>query len=409
MASSALTVSQVNFFLKSLLESDHRLQDILVIGEISNFTDHYRSGHLYFSLKDERSVLKAVMFSGSARRLKFRPADGMKVIVRGRVSVYEPSGQYQLYAEDMQPDGVGALSIAFEQLKTRLEQEGLFDVGHKRPLPRYPRRIGVITSPTGAAIRDMLQITARRWPVAEIVAAPVLVQGEGAPSQLIAAVEEMNRKKACDVILLGRGGGSLEDLWAFNEEGLARAVYASEIPVVSAVGHETDFTICDFVADLRAPTPSAAAELATPELREELRRCEAFSGYFHEEAAKLIEYLRQHMDLLLQDSPLGSPEQLLIPRKEQLGSLFGRVIGGFCERIEQDRQKLSLLAGELDALSPLKVLSRGYSVAEDQKGRVLRSAAELVPGEEFSLRLSDGKIEAKVLKSVEEQEVKQRG
>ncbi len=405
MASSALTVSQVNFFLKSLLESEQRLQDILVIGEISNFTDHYRSGHLYFSLKDERSVLKAVMFSSSAKRLKFRPADGMKVIVRGRVSVYEPSGQYQLYAEDMQPDGIGSLSIAFEQLKARLEQEGLFDAAHKKPLPQYPRRIGVITSPTGAAIRDILQITARRWPVAEIIVSPVLVQGEGAPAQLIAAVEEMNRKKACDVILLGRGGGSLEDLWAFNDEGLARAVYASKIPVVSAVGHETDFTICDFAADLRAPTPSAAAELSTPELREELRRCAAFSGYFQEEAEKLIEYLRQSVDLLVQDSPLGSPERLLVPWKEQLGSLFGRVAGGFCERIEQEKQKLSLLAGELDALSPLKVLHRGYSVAEDQRGRVLRSTAALSPGDTFSLRLSDGKIEAQVLKRIEEQEV----
>lgn len=406
MASSALTVSQVNFFLKSLLEGDQRLQNILVTGEISNFTDHYRSGHLYFSLKDEKSVLKAVMFAGSARRLKFRPTDGMKVIIRGRVAVYEPSGQYQLYAEEMQPEGIGALSIAYEQLKAKLEQEGLFDAARKRKLPAYPRRIGVITSPTGAAIRDILQITARRWPVAEIIVTPVLVQGEGAPAQLIAAVEEMNRKKACDVILLGRGGGSLEDLWAFNDEGLARAVYASEIPVVSAVGHETDFTICDFVADLRAPTPSAAAELSTPELREELRRCSAFSEYFHGEAERLIEYLRQSIDLLVQDSALGNPERLLTPWKEQLGGLFGRVAGSFCERIELDRQRLSLLAGALDALSPLKVLHRGYSVAKNQKGIVLRSAAEFSPDDEFSLRLFDGTVEAKALKSTKEQEAK---
>lgn len=402
MIPSALTVSQVNFFVKSLLESDGRLNDVLVTGEISNFTDHYRSGHLYFSLKDEKSVLKAVMFSGSARRLKFRPADGMKVIIRGRVSVYEPSGQYQLYAEDMQPAGIGALSIAFEQLKSRLEQEGLFDPAHKRPLPRYPRRIGVITSPTGAAVRDILQITARRWPVAEIVFSPVLVQGEGAPAQLVEALGNMNRKRACDVIIIGRGGGSLEDLWAFNDEGLARAVYGSEIPVVSAVGHETDFTICDFAADQRAPTPSAAAELSTPDIREERRRVLSFHGYFHEKARTTVEYLRQSLDLLSQDSPLGQPERMLDPWKQELGVLFGRAIGAIGEKLDRESRELSLLSGRLDALSPLKVLSRGYAVVTDEEGSVVRNAGQLSPGDLVTLRLAAGQARAEVLEKTED-------
>lgn len=401
MSASVLTVSQINFFVKSLLESDGRLNDVLVTGEISNFTDHYRSGHLYFSLKDEKSVLKAVMFSGAAKRLKFRPADGMKVIVRGRVSVYEPSGQYQLYAEDMQPDGIGALSIAFEQLKNRLEQEGLFDPARKRPLPRYPRRIGVITSPTGAAVRDILQITARRWPVAEIVFSPVLVQGEGAPAQLTKAIQEMNRKHACDVIIIGRGGGSLEDLWAFNNEALARSIYASEIPVVSAVGHETDFTICDFAADLRAPTPSAAAELTTPDMREENQRLLALHRYFHERARETVEYLRQTLDLLVQDSALGKPDRLLSLWKEKLGLLFGRAVGAMGDKLKAEEQSLSLLSGRLDALSPLKVLSRGYSVATDEAGKVIWNAETLAPGDRITLKMAVGQVKTEVLERTE--------
>ncbi|MDE6839137.1 MAG: exodeoxyribonuclease VII large subunit, partial [Acutalibacter sp.] len=263
MSSTLLTVTQVNRFLRSLIEGDGRLADITITGEISNFTQNSRSGHMYFSLKDSQSVLKSVMFAAAARRLAFTPQDGMKVIIRGRVSVYEPSGQYQLYAETMQPDGVGALALAFDQLKERLAGEGLFDPERKRPLPSWPMRIGVVTSPTGAAVQDILQILGRRWPVAEVVFCPVQVQGDAAVPQLILAVEKLNHARACDVIIIGRGGGSMEDLWAFNNESLARTVAWSQIPVVSAVGHETDFTICDFAADLRAPTPSAAAELCT--------------------------------------------------------------------------------------------------------------------------------------------------
>ena len=268
-----LTIAQLNRYVKSRLDADENLYNVFLVGEISNFTDHYKTGHFYFTLKDSDAQIKAVMFRQNALRVKFKPENGLKVIVRGRVSLYEAAGSYQVFVDDMQPDGVGALNLAFEQLKERLQKEGLFDEAHKKPLPRYPQRIGVITSETGAAVQDILNILGRRFPYAEVVLAPVLVQGDGAPEQMIAALQDFNRLQNADVIIIGRGGGSAEDLWAFNDENLAYAVYRSEIPVISAVGHETDFTICDFVADLRAPTPSAAAELAVPdqtELRAEI-------------------------------------------------------------------------------------------------------------------------------------------
>ncbi len=404
MSGSVLTVSQVNFFLKSLIEGDGRLSDILIGGEISNFTDHYKSGHLYFSLKDERSVIKAVMFAGSARRLRFRPQNGMKVIIRGRISVYEPSGQYQLYAEDMQPDGVGALSLAYEQLKARLAEEGLFDREHKRPLPPYPERIGVITSPSGAAVRDILQITSRRWPIAEIIFCPVLVQGEGAPAQLAEAVQALNRASACDVIIIGRGGGSLEDLWAFNDEALARTVYGSAIPIVSAVGHETDFTICDFVADLRAPTPSAAAELCTPDFLEEQERLESFHRYFWEESKNLVEYLRQSVDILVQDSPLHNPAAYIQACRGRLQELAERLVRCEQAHLEKNRGALSVLAGKLDSLSPLRVLSRGYAVVYDGKGSAVEDAEMLSPGEVVTIRAASGSALAEILEVIKNPE-----
>lgn len=396
MISSVLTVSQVNFFIKSLIEGDGRLNDLYISGEISNFTDHYRSGHLYFSLKDEKSVLKAVMFAGSAKRLKFKPTEGMKVIIRGRVSVYEPSGQYQLYAEDMQPDGVGAMSIAFEQLKRKLEAEGLFSDEYKKPLPAYPRKIGVVTSSTGAAVRDILQITARRWPVAEIVLCPVLVQGDGAPAQLTEALRELNRLNACDVIIIGRGGGSIEDLQAFNDETLAREIFRSVIPVVSAVGHETDYTIADFVADLRAPTPSAAAELATPNIKEEAAQILRFHAYFQDGAVKYIEYLRQSVDILYADSLLGMRQGITDRLRRETDDTVRNLRNAFALVQERGKGEFARLAGKLDSLSPLKTLKRGFAVVSGEDGVVRKSIREVQAGEPIQIRLSDGRIYAEV-------------
>ncbi|RKJ40059.1 exodeoxyribonuclease VII large subunit [Acutalibacter sp. 1XD8-33] len=396
MSQALLTVTQVNRFLKSLIEGDGRLGDIMITGELSNFTGQHRSGHMYFSLKDDRSVIRAVMFSSAVSRLRFRPADGMKVIIRGRVSVYEASGQYQLYVEDMQPDGIGALAMAFEQLKARLTAEGLFDPDRKRPLPPYPQRIGVVTSPTGAAVRDILQITARRWPLAEIVFCPVLVQGESASAQITAAVQALNRARACDVMIVGRGGGSMEDLWAFNDEALARAVAASEIPVVSAVGHETDFTICDFAADLRAPTPSAAAELCTPDRDTELDRLLAYHRYFQDKGLGTVQDLRQRVDLLLRDSPLNRPGDYTLARRARLEELSARLEAQGREQMNTRRQTLALLSGKLDAMSPLKVLSRGYSVVY-HGGKAVRDLTGLPAGEEVTLQVETGRRQAKLV------------
>ena len=262
MNSVVVTVSQLNAYVKSIMDSDYNLSDILVSGEISDFTNHYRTGHYYMTLKDEKACIQAVMFKGSNIRLKFMPENGMRVIARGRVSVFERDGKYQLYIDDMQPDGIGSLSIAFEQLKAKLEKEGLFDKSKKPRIPVCPMRVGVVTSPTGAAVRDIVNVLGRRFPLAQIVFCPVQVQGENAAPQIADAIKRFNKGKYADVLIVGRGGGSVEDLWAFNEEIVARAVAGSEIPIISAVGHETDFTICDFAASLRAPTPSAAAELA---------------------------------------------------------------------------------------------------------------------------------------------------
>lgn len=391
-----LTISQINVFLKSLIEGDGRLTDIYAAGEISNFTDHYRSGHLYFSLKDEKSVLKAVMFSSAARRLRFKPGDGMRVIVRGRVSVYEPSGQYQFYVEEMQPDGLGALNLAFEQMKAKLEAEGLFRAEFKKPIPRFPMRIGVITSPTGAAVQDMRNILARRWPAAELIFCPVLVQGEGAPAQLTAAVREMNRRRCADVILIGRGGGSAEDLAAFNDEALARAVFASEIPVISAVGHETDFTICDFVADLRAPTPSAAAELAVPDRAEIALQAQGLVRRMRSAVQSGLDDRRQLLDTACAAAVLRSPAALLGTRKMQLDGAV-QALKTAQERLwMRERERLSSLSARLDGMSPLKVMARGYAALSDQAGRPVRSVRDVSPGDGVRARLSDGALELTV-------------
>lgn len=391
---TTLTVSQVNRFLKSLIEADGRLGDITITGEISNFTRNQRSGHLYFSLKDDSSALKAVMFASAARRLRFRPEDGMKVLIRGRISVYEPAGQYQLYAEDMQPDGVGALALAFEQLKNRLAAEGLFDPERKRPLPVCPARIGVVTSPTGAAVQDILQIIGRRWPLAEIVFCAVQVQGEAAASQIAAAIRTLNLVDACDVMIVGRGGGSMEDLWAFNNEALARAVAASRIPVVSAVGHETDFTICDFAADVRAPTPSAAAELCTPDREALLKSLRSYHGYFCRKAGETLEDYRQTLDRL--SAPLADKGTYVRLRREKLDVLTRRLDELARRSLIDNRRELALAAGKLDALSPLRVLARGYSVVYHE-GRAVKDVEALPAGETVSIQAEKGRRDAKLL------------
>lgn len=390
-----LSVSQINFYIKSIIENDGSLQFVLVTGEISNLTVHQRSGHIYLSLKDSNSVISAVMFAGNARRLKFRLENGMKVICRGRISVYEPSGRYQLYIEDMQPDGVGALTLAFEQLKKSLAQKGLFDNAHKKPLPKFPKTIGVITSPTGAAIQDITNIIRRRFPSADIVLAPVLVQGESAPEQLVRAVNKFSASKIADVVIIGRGGGSAEDLWAFNDEQLAYAVYNCETPIISGVGHETDFTVCDFVADVRASTPSAAAELAVPD------RQELMSYYF-----KQKQYISAMLDRKIKTAQLrlenqqrrmsaSSPKLKAEQLEKQLSAKSEKLKRFMNIYISNKENKLIAAKGKLDGLNPLNVLNRGYAIAEKDE-KIITSSKQLKDGDDFTVILSDGKINAKV-------------
>lgn len=393
---SVITVSALNRYVKLLLEQDDRLSPVIVSGEISNFVNHYKSGHLYFSLKDENALVKAVMFRTYASRLKFVPESGMKVIVRARVSLYEKDGSFQLYVEDMQPDGVGALQMAYEQLKKKLEAEGLFDAAKKQPLPRYPMRVGVITSPTGAAVRDILNVLGRRFPLANVMFIPVLVQGDGAPPQLVAALEKMNAENAADVIIIGRGGGSLEELWAFNTEPVCRAVAASQIPVISAVGHETDFTLCDFAADMRAPTPSAAAELAVPDCEDLMREIKqktarlqvAMSGGILTRKAK-FEQLRSKRAL---SSPIFYIEQTAM-RLDYLTRAFAAKAEA---ALSAAKNRLSANAAALDAMSPLKVLSRGYVITQNDKGDVVTAASAVQKGDAVSLYMQDGTVHCTV-------------
>lgn len=393
--SSVITVSQLNFYIKSLLDESPALREIYITGEISNLTDHYRSGHIYLSLKDDKALVRAVMFAGNARHLRFKPEEGMKVIARGRVSVYEATGQYQLYIEDMQPDGIGALNLAYEQLKKKLSAEGLFSEDIKKPIPAYPKRIGVITSPTGAAVQDILNILGRRYPIAEVVFCPVLVQGENAPAQLIDAVERFNKANAADVIIIGRGGGSIEDLWAFNDEKLARTIAKSDIPIISAVGHETDFTICDFVADLRAPTPSAAAELATPNMTELLSYFKSVKDSLPAIMQRRIDFEKQELDNLASSKVLLSPEEFINIRKNELDVLSADMIKAFKAILSENQREFAALSAKLDALSPLSVLSRGYSIVQN-KNKVIKSAKELNIGQNIMVKLSDGKAECEV-------------
>ena len=386
-----LSVSQLNRYVKSRMDADENLYNVFLVGEISNFTDHYKTGHYYFSLKDETAQIKAVMFRQNALKLKFRPENGLKVIVRGRVSLYEAAGSYQVFADDMQPDGVGALNLAFEQLKERLEQEGLFDAAHKKTLPRYPQRIGVITSETGAAVQDILQILCRRFPYAEVVLAPVLVQGDGAPAQMVEALDALNALNNIDVIIIGRGGGSAEDLWAFNDERLAYAVYRSRIPVISAVGHETDFTICDFVADLRAPTPSAAAELAVPDQTE--LRAELYGILYKLQQSVMagVREQRLQFERLLQKSALSNPQTFFDAKRMHLLAQTTHFAHLESEILHRARIRLQKNAAKLQALSPLAVLARGYSVTMQTDGTVITSTEQISPDENVQIQFHNGK------------------
>ena len=390
--SSVLTVSQINTYLKSLIDGDFNLKNIYVSGEISNFTNHYRTGHFYFTLKDERAAVKAVMFRSSAERLRFMPENGMKVLVRCNVSLYERDGVYQLYCEDMQPDGVGELTIAFEQLKERLSKEGLFSDEHKKPLPEFPERIGVITSPTGAAIEDIKNVLARRYSYGEIVLAGVLVQGDGAPGQIIDAIKRFDSLKCCDVIILGRGGGSIEDLWAFNDEGVARAIYECEIPIVSAVGHEVDFTISDFVADMRAPTPSAAAEIVAPDYKEVLYAADKTLDSMTDKVLRTIDNYSLRLNSFEKTIYAKSPVRTLELYGQCLDVLTEKIQGLMKRRVELYETALSHYAMQLDATSPLKVLGRGYAMVKNEVLEPVKSARKISEGENITVVMHDGTL-----------------
>ncbi len=379
------TVSQINGYLKKIVDSNIILNDIWIKGEISNFKLHY-SGHMYITLKDEGGVLKAVMFKSSASGLSFKPEDGMKVLARGRISVYEAGGSYQLYINEMIPDGVGELYIAYEQLKKRLEEEGLFLQEHKKPIPEYPERVGVITAATGAAVRDIINVITRRYPYAEIILYPSLVQGAGAAENICRGIEFFNDTDMVDVIIAGRGGGSIEDLWAFNEEPVARAIFASRIPIISAVGHETDFTIADFVADLRAPTPSAAAEIAVPSQLELLGRIMVDKNRITNAILKRLENEKKNLKAL----KLKNPKDIIEDKYITLDNLTKTAEKNFKIAVMAECERLGNMAAKLDALSPLKVMTRGYAIPMDLDGNVIKSAKKMKSGEEFNLKLSDG-------------------
>lgn len=393
---SVISVGQLNKYVKSLLESDPHLAAVMVSGEISNFTHHYQSGHMYMTLKDETAAVRAVMFRGHASKLAFKPENGMKVIARARVSLYENTGGYQIYIEDMQPDGVGALQIAFEQLKKRLTAEGLFDESRKCPLPPYPNRVGVITSPTGAAVRDIFNVLGRRFPLARVIFCPVLVQGDGAAASIVEAIDRFNRRQAADVLIVGRGGGSIEDLWAFNEESVARAVAASAIPVISAVGHETDFTICDFVADLRAPTPSAAAELAVPDAARLLIAMDNARNRLLNATRAGVESREKNLELIRSKRCLSAPQYYVEEQAMRLDMLTKSFAAAARQQLSAADRQLAATASKLDALSPLKVLGRGYAIGYTDDGRALDSVEAVKVGDEITWQVTDGKIISRV-------------
>lgn len=384
-----LTVTQLNMYVKSLLESSVYLREIELVGEISNFTNHYKSGHLYMSLKDEGGRISAVMFRSSAVKLSFAPENGMRVVCKGRVSLYERDGQYQFYITSMKKQGEGELAVKFEQLKEKLKNEGLFDADHKRMIKRIPQNIALITSPTGAAVQDILNILTRRFPIVNVIMCPVQVQGDLAAPQMIDAIERVNRLKCADTIIIGRGGGSIEDLWAFNDEALARAIYNSKIPVISAVGHEIDFTICDFVADLRAPTPSASAELAVPEKGEVLSLLSGAKSSLYKMLCNTFEKKSMQLAAIRNKACLANPLSMIDARKMALDSLDYKMQSAYSAKVASAKHDFAKTAARLETLSPMSVLKRGYS-AVFMNDEAISSAANLKSGDEITLRFSDG-------------------
>ena len=394
MAIQPVSVTQLTQYIKLLLDRDEILSQACVRGELSNFKAH-SSGHLYFTLKDEGAVISCVMFRSDAMKLRFRPESGMKVILYGRVSLFPKSGQYQIYVTNMQPDGVGALAVAFEQLKRRLHEEGLFDPNHKKPLPRYPERVALVTSPTGAAVRDMIRILGRRWPMAEVIVCPVRVQGEGAAEEIADMLDYVDKHQLADVIITGRGGGSMEDLWAFNEEMVARAIWRCQIPVISAVGHEPDVTIADYVADVRAATPSNGAELAVRDseaLQSALRQLQV---RMEQAQMQKINRLRQRLDTLSKSRVMRQPDAYLQQQVLHLEMLRQRLEHSGEVVLGKNRQRFERTAAKLDALSPLKVLGRGYAMVTREE-TVIRETAQLNPGDAISVSLSDGTAQCTV-------------
>ncbi len=390
-----LSVTQINEYLRGRMDADPLLSSVAVRGEISNFKT-YPSGHSYFTVKDESAALKCVMFRGNASRLRFRPENGMKVIAMGKVTVYPRDGAYQLYVSAMALDGVGDLNAAFEALKKKLAAQGLFDPAHKKPIPRYPQTIGIVTSSAGAAVHDMLRILRKRYPLVRVKLLPVSVQGEAAPPEIAAAIRYANRWKLADLLIVGRGGGSLEDLWAFNDERVARAIYDSEIPIISAVGHEPDVTIADYVADLRAATPSNGAELAVPDRQALYQLLDSSSAAMNAALSRQLRAARQQLAALSRSPVLQSPQSYLNQKRKNLELLKNRMVSGENQILARQNHRFIGLTAKLDAMSPLKVLTRGYAMAQGEDGAVLRSVSQVEAGDRLHIRVSDGTIHASV-------------
>ena len=395
------SVSQVNGYLKELVDGDPLLRGLLVRGEVSNYKC-YPSGHHYFSLKDEQGSIRCVMFRGDAARLRFKPVNGLSVIAYGRVSVYPRDGQYQLYCTQLMEDGRGALDRAFEELKKKLEAQGLFDPDKKQPLPVYPRRIALVTSPAGAAVRDMIRILRQRWPLTEVLVVPVRVQGEGAAEEITAAIHQVNNRDDIDLIITGRGGGSREDLWAFNEEPVAWAIALSNIPVISAVGHEPDVTISDYVADLRASTPSNAAELAVPDQQQERQRLEGMTLRLRQAMEVQLDRDRKELRRLEQSRVLRNPVAVVDDQRMRLDSAQRRLAMALERTLRRGRVELAGLAGRVDAMSPLKVLSRGYAIAKAE-GRAVTTVEQVQPGQAMDVLVADGVYHCRVEEKEEQQ------